>query len=54
MGTVYGSIYFPYDWQSDDTLNDDAMELLRHASVKEAVEDPSNKEDDSFWTEFAR
>lgn len=45
MGTVYGNIYFPYDEVSDDTLNDDLMDILRYSDVKEAIEDTSNKED---------
>ena len=54
MGTVHGSIPFCYDGISDDTLNDDVMEILKQKWVELAVEDRSNKEDDSFWTEFTR
>lgn len=48
MGTVHGSIPFYYDEVSDDTLNDDVMEILKQKWVERAVEDRSSKEDDSF------
>lgn len=54
MGTVHGSIPFYYDEVSDDTLNDDVMEILKQKWVEFAVGDRSNKEDGSFWTELAR
>lgn len=45
MGTVYGSIPFYYDEQSDDNLYDDSFEILRQQDwFKQVVKEKRNEQ----------
>ena len=44
MGTVYGGIPFHYDEISDDTLNDDLMEIMNQDWVKSAIKEKRNEQ----------
>lgn len=49
MGTVIGSIPFYYDTVSDDTLNDDLMEIFRNETIAAAIKkQPEVNPNDAF------